>query len=212
MKKLTDVYLRSLKPTTKRSKSQRDDGLYVVVMPNGSKLWRYGYSFCGKETSLSLGSYPDVPLAVARKQRDEARRLVAAGINPSLQRREARAAAVAAVEHSFSAVVERWKTDELAQCSAEYQRNVTKMLDRDVLPYIGAQPVAEIKPRELIVVVAADRALISVGGFYQPRIDRRLSHWVVEAKRLSCPLADQTGSRQPGQRSTGSNTPARSCA
>ncbi|WP_028008744.1 tyrosine-type recombinase/integrase [Solimonas flava] len=153
MKKLTDIYLRSLKPTTKRQKSLREDGLYVMVMPNGSKLWRYGYSFSGKETTLSLGSYPDISLALARERRDEARKLVAVGVNPAEQRREARAAAAAAVEHTFAAVVERWKGDELASTSESYCNNISRMLERDVLPYIGAQTVDSIKARDLVTLL-----------------------------------------------------------
>lgn len=149
---LTDTLIRNAKPKAKPYKLPRELGLFVLVNPTGAKWWRFAYRFAGKEMLLSMGTYPEVPLTLARQRRDEARRQIAAGINPSEQRREARAATVAATDGAFSAVVERWKADELAAASNSYQLNVSRMLDRDVLPYIGMQPITEIKPRDLIAI------------------------------------------------------------
>lgn len=149
---LTDTLIRNAKPKAKPYKLPRELGLFVLVNPTGAKWWRFAYRFAGKEMLLSMGTYPEVPLTLARQRRDEARRQIAAGVNPSEQRREARAATVAATDGAFSAVVERWKADELMAASDSYQRNVTRMLDRDVLPYIGTRPIIEIKPRDLIAI------------------------------------------------------------
>lgn len=149
---LTDTLIRNAKPKAKPYKLPRELGLFVLVNPTGAKWWRFAYRFAGKEMLLSMGTYPEVPLTLARQRRDEARRQIAAGINPSDQRREARAATVAATDGAFSAVVERWKADELMAASDSYQLNVTRMLDRDVLPYIGTRPIIEIKPRDLIAI------------------------------------------------------------
>jgi hypothetical protein len=80
---LSDAKIRSLKPREKAYKVSDDRGLYLLVNPNGSRWWRFKYYFGGKERGISLGVYPDVPLKYAREQREEARQLVARGIDPS---------------------------------------------------------------------------------------------------------------------------------
>lgn len=150
--KLTDTLIRNAKPADKPRKLPREDGLFVLITPSGGKWWRFSYRYGGREKTLSFGTYPDVPLALARERRDEARRLVAAGTDPSEQRRENRMLAAAAALNSFNAVVERWTTDELAANSDEYAKSVSRMLERDVLPYLGPRPMADIKSRDLIVV------------------------------------------------------------
>ncbi|ORC47841.1 hypothetical protein B2G74_22330 [Burkholderia sp. A27] len=89
---LTDLNVRNIKPTDKQQKLFDERGLYLLVTPAGSKYWRLKYRFVGKEKSLSLGVYPEVTLKDARDRRDDARRLVAAGIDPSESRREERIA------------------------------------------------------------------------------------------------------------------------
>lgn len=85
---LTDVKIKNLKPKAKPYKVSDFDGLFVSVQPNGSRLFRFKYRVDGKEGLLSFGKYPDVSLLQARQKRDDARKLVAAGINPSMARRE----------------------------------------------------------------------------------------------------------------------------
>jgi len=77
--KLSDTTIRNAKPKEKPYKLPREDGLYLQVNPNGSKWWRFSYRFAGKEKLLSFGTYPEVPLVLARQRRDTARQLVAAG-------------------------------------------------------------------------------------------------------------------------------------
>ncbi|TJY61865.1 DUF4102 domain-containing protein [Sinimarinibacterium sp. CAU 1509] len=182
---LTDTLIRNAKPKDRPYKLPRESGLFVLVNTNSSKWWRLSYRFAGREQMLSLGIYPDVPLSLARQRRDEAKRLIAAGINPSDHRREARLTAELAADGSFAVVVERWKTDELSANSDEYQRNVARMLERDVLPYIGTRPITEIKPRELIAVFerirdrgveeTARRARTIVGQVFRYAIRRGLA-------------------------------------
>ncbi|MEY8120688.1 MULTISPECIES: tyrosine-type recombinase/integrase [unclassified Falsihalocynthiibacter] len=85
---LTDVKIKNLKPRAKSYKVSDFDGLFVAVQPSGSRLFRFKYRLDGKEGLLSFGKYPDVSLLQARQKRDDARKLVAAGINPSLARQE----------------------------------------------------------------------------------------------------------------------------
>lgn len=182
---LTETHIRNAKSKAKPYKLPREGGLFILVNPTGAKWWRFSYRFGGREQQLSLGIYPAVPLSLARQRRDEARRQIAAGINPAELRQEARTAATAAIEGPFEAVVARWKADEHAMCSEEYKRNVSRMLERDVLPYIGTRPVTEIKPKELIAVFdrirargveeTARRARTIVGQIFRYAIRRGLA-------------------------------------
>ena len=83
---LTDVSVRSIKASEKPLKLFDERGLFLLVTPSGGKWWRLKYRFEGKEKSLSLGTYPDTPLKLAREARDHARKMVAQGIDPSAQR------------------------------------------------------------------------------------------------------------------------------
>src|SRR4051812_31160971 len=85
--------IQNAKPREKYYLLTDGNGLHLLVNPNGSKLWRLRYRFGGKQNMLGLGSFPEVSLAIARTRRDDARKLVAAGIDPSQQRKSDKAAA-----------------------------------------------------------------------------------------------------------------------
>lgn len=87
---LSDIKVRSSKPREKVYKVSDFEGLFVLVKPNGSKLWQFKYRLHGKERLLSIGVYPDVSLAQARKMKDEARALVAAEVDPSEAKQESK--------------------------------------------------------------------------------------------------------------------------
>ena len=89
---LTDKAIKALKPGPKTLKVADGSGLFLQVNPNGSKWWRFRFFFGGAEKMISLGTYPRAGLALAREKRDDARRLLARGINPSAQRAAERAA------------------------------------------------------------------------------------------------------------------------
>src|SRR5438309_1871221 len=101
---LSDVAIRNTKPEKGSVKLFDGDGLYLLVNPNGSRLWRFKYRIAGREKLISFGSYPEVPLKTARDRREEARKLVAAGGDPSVQRQAQRAASV----DTFEALALEW--------------------------------------------------------------------------------------------------------
>ena len=86
-KSLSDVTVRNAKPRSKSYKVADGEGLFLLIMPNGSKYWRLKYFFAGKEKLLALGVYPDVTLAEARDRRGQARKVLAAGNDPGAQRK-----------------------------------------------------------------------------------------------------------------------------
>src|SRR5688572_22852715 len=104
MPSLTEATLRAAKPKEKPYKLFDEKGLFLLVKPSGSRLWRYKYSYGGREKLLSFGVYPDVPLKRAREKRDEARKLVADRIDPSVKRQAERSARA----NTFEAVAREW--------------------------------------------------------------------------------------------------------
>lgn len=100
---LTEAKVRAAKPRAKQYKMHDARALALLVTPTGSRLWRFNYRFGGKQQSLALGAYPDVSLVRARELRDEARRLLAAGVNPSERRKAEKAAARAARQEAETA-------------------------------------------------------------------------------------------------------------
>lgn len=104
---LTDVRIRSLKPADKPHKYS-DGGLFLFIPPSDSKLWRMAYRFEGKSRLLSFGAYPAVSLKDARERRDEARRLLAKGIDPSAYKRQQQEARRIAERDSFQNIAREW--------------------------------------------------------------------------------------------------------
>ena len=154
--KLTDAKLRSLKATGKVQKIADGGGLYIHVTAVGAKLWRMGYRFGGKQKTLALGKYPDVSLVNARKRRDEARALLAEGIDPAEHKKEARAAAIAEqLEKSltFEVVAREWYATKTTLLSEKYRHQLLIRLERNVFPYIGAVPFSSLEPAAILEAV-----------------------------------------------------------
>jgi integrase len=128
-------------------------GLFLLVSPNGSKWWRLKYRIDGKEKLLSLGVYPDVGLKDARERRDEARKQIADGIDPSLMRQAHKAAKLERATNSFEAVSREWHAKCSPSWSEGYSSKRLRILENDVFPWLGARPIAEIKAVELLNVL-----------------------------------------------------------
>jgi hypothetical protein len=94
---LTDATARAAKPRSKPYKMTDEKGLFLLVQPTGGKLWRYNYAMGGKRKTLSIGQYPNVSLAAAREGREDARRLISKGIDPSQHKQQAKKAEKVAV-------------------------------------------------------------------------------------------------------------------
>lgn len=105
---LKDAEIRALRADGTSKKKADSKGLYIEVFPNGSKLWRLKYRIAGKEKRLALGAYPEISLAEARRRRDVARSKIEQGIDPSLERKQAKAAAPVSAENSFERVAEEY--------------------------------------------------------------------------------------------------------
>jgi len=143
---LTDATCRNSRCREGRAYQRFSDagGLYLEATKTGAKLWRWKYRFAGKEKRLSLGQYPAVSLAKARKERDAARAQLAAGTDPSQAKRDARQAGLIQTETSFEAVTRLWWKDWAANKAPRHGEYVLNRLEADAFPLIGAKCVRDL--------------------------------------------------------------------
>jgi integrase len=153
MGKLTATTIKNAKPKEKQYKLFDGQGLFIIIKPNGSRWWRFKYRFNGKYKEISMGVYPDISLAQARKQLQDARELVAQGIDPSKARKEAREEAQALCENSFEAVAREWITIQSERLTDNTITTITRHLENNVFPWLGKRPIAEITAPELLKVL-----------------------------------------------------------
>ncbi|MBB1582566.1 integrase arm-type DNA-binding domain-containing protein [Serratia sp. OS31] len=147
---LTDVKVRTAKPQDKPYKLTDGGGLYLLVNTNGSRYWRMKYRVIGREKLLSIGVYPDISLAVARQKRDEARRALAQGNDPGAIKKAEKQAKKIAAENTFEAIAREWHKAKADRWSLRYRDEIIDTFEKDIFPYIGLRPIAEIKPLELL--------------------------------------------------------------
>lgn len=150
---LTDLEIRRVKPEDKPYTKNDGNGLSLLIEPNGSKGWRYRYRFDGKAKLLSLGTYPTISLAEARQKRDEAKKLVAAGINPSEVRKEVKLAKEGRLSNTFEVIAREWYQKRVDRWSVSYGAEMMKTFEADVFPFIGHRPIADIQAMELMSVL-----------------------------------------------------------
>lgn len=149
---LSDVKVRTAKPETKAYKLTDGDGMVLLVHPNGSKYWRLRYRFDGKEKMLALGIYPEVTLADARGRRDEARKQLANGIDPSDKKKTDKIEQ--AETRTFKEVAIEWHATN-KKWSKDHSNRVLKTLEDNLFPFIGKFNIAELKTRDLLAPIKA---------------------------------------------------------
>lgn len=142
--KLTDTAIRNAKPNGKSRKLFDGGGLYLEIASNGKKGWRLKYRYAGKEKRISLGVYPDVKLKYAREQREKARELLAKGYDPSEERKLAKLKGVEANKYTFEAVAHEWFRIKQIKWSSNYKIKLTRLLEKNLFPYIGQIPITHI--------------------------------------------------------------------
>lgn len=150
---LTDTTIRNTKPGEKPSKLFDERGLFLLITPSGGKWWRFKYRFDNKEKLLSLGVYPEVGLKAARERRDEARRLLADGIDPGENRKATKAARQERAANSFEVVAREWFAKMAPSWADNHGDRILRRFERDIFPWIDGRPIAEVNAPELLAVV-----------------------------------------------------------
>ncbi|EOL9071588.1 tyrosine-type recombinase/integrase [Cronobacter turicensis] len=151
--KLNARQVDAAKPREKAYKLADGAGLYLEVVPSGSRYWRMKYRFNGKEKRMAFGVYPAVSLAQARALRDEAKKKLAEGIDPSFAKKEEKLVRDVQLNNTFQAVALEWHGTKVSRWSEGYASDIIEAFNKDIFPYIGQQPVNEIKPLVLLNVL-----------------------------------------------------------
>jgi integrase len=148
--KLTNLACQNAKPAAKQYKFSDGGGLYLRIMPNGSKLWQMKYKYLGVEKVLSFGSYPVTSLLEAREQRDNAKKLLRQGQDPMALKKDEKRKAALNARNTFKATALEWHEVNKGKWSEGHGQYLLHLLETDVFPAIGLLPIADIKAPDLL--------------------------------------------------------------
>jgi integrase len=197
-KSLSDSAARNAKPRAKAYKVSDGDGLFLLVMPSGSKYWRLKYFFGAKEKLLAVGVYPEISLSEARERRGQARKLLAAGIDPADAKREAKRLLMQKQHDTFEAVAREWHSNRLSKWTSKHGSKILKRLESHVFGRIGTRPIAEITALDLLSVM---RKIEEHGGEIAHRLlqvcGQVFNYAVVTGRAQSNPALSLRGALKP---------------
>lgn len=208
----SNATIKSIKRGDARSRLSDGAGLYLRLFVNGgSHGWRFDYSFNGRRNTLSLGTYPDTSLSLARKKAEDARKLVSAGTDPSDLRKEIRsertmrrtaeqrAATGLPPIDSFEAVAREWHAKSEPTWAPSHSSKIIRRLELDVFPWIGARPVSAIRPTELLSLLkrVEERGAIETTHRVQQNCGQVFRYAVATGRAESDPSRDLRGALTP---------------
>jgi integrase len=150
---LSDAKVRNAKPRPKSYKIADGEGLFLVIMPSGSKYWRLKYFFAGKEKLLALGVYPEVGLADARERRAQARKVLAGGNDPGETKKEAKRLATLKSASAFEVVAREWFEKRKHEWAPSSSDTMLARLETYILPKLGQRPIADISAPEVLAML-----------------------------------------------------------
>jgi integrase len=184
---LTLPAVKNAKPRGKPYKLADGMGLSLLVEPTGAKLWRFRFRYGGKESMISFGAWPEVSIADARAQRDDARTKLREGVNPAAARRQARIERVVTSGNTFRAVAADWIEANRNRWIESHVDRVQASLDRDILPALGDRPIADITAAEVLAVV---RKIEKRDALDQAKraLQRMTSIFALGVSSLRCPV------------------------
>ncbi len=201
--KLTDTACKNAKPKEKPYKLSDGGGMFLHVMPHGSRLWRLKYRYLGKENLISLGSYPQTSLQEARKARESAKALLKEGDNPSSARKEEKRQKLLSNENTFENIACEWHEHTKARWTENYAKDLLHRLRTDVFPEIGYKPIRDITPPDILCAV---RKIESRGAYEMARralqTTGQVFRFAVATGRVaSDPTRDLKGALKPFKKS-----------
>jgi integrase len=167
MPKLTDREIRAAKPAGRPYKRWDEGGLYLTILPSGSRSWRFRWASGGKRQVMTLGLYPDLGLADARERRNEIRTLLRQGRDPAAERMTRRL--LTGLERSFEAVARDWHSRMSPSWTLRHAGNVIRSLERDVFPTLGKLHIREVPPELILILLRGIEARDAVMSAHQVR-------------------------------------------
>ena len=192
---LTDTAVRQARSTGKDHTVADSDGLALLVRANGTKSWDFRFYWAGKQSRISLGTYPEVSLKEARQRREEARALIAGAIDPRVHRRQTRSLRLLASETTFEVVFHRWRDFKALSLNTGRQSTLSqidRIFKKDVLPWLGPRSVFEIARTELVEVLRKieRRRACTTAAKCRTWLNRMFRHALVEVGLETNPAAD----------------------
>jgi integrase len=161
---LTDTAIKRATAGERDYKLADAGGLFMLVTGAGGKLWRWKYRFQGQEKKMSFGQYPEVTLAEVRALHAGARRLLASGVDPMARRKAEKTAEAAKSAHSFESIAREWLAHWREGKSLRHVDYTERRVEENILPFLGARPIAEIEAPEVVAMVKAiqDRGALDI--------------------------------------------------
>lgn len=198
---LTHTAIRNAKPGEKPIKLFDGGGLFLLIAPAGGKWWRLKYRFGGKEKLLSLGTYPEVSLSDAREKRDQARKLLAADVDPGENRKAHKAAKADSSANSFEVVAREWFGKYAPNWATNHSDKIIRRLERDVFPWIGKQPIAEITAPELLTTMrrVENRGAVETAHRALQNCSQVFRYAIATGRTIRDPAADLRGAIPPSK-------------
>lgn len=130
-------------------------GLFLLVTPTGGKWWRFKYTHSGKSKTISFGTYPEISLAKARERREEARKLLATGVDPSADRKAVKAAKAELLTNSFECIAREWHKKMVGDgaWTADHAETIMTRMNQDMFPFIGVKPIADVTAKDIRAIL-----------------------------------------------------------
>jgi len=150
---LTALEVSKSKATDKPQRLADGGNMYLLVQPNGAKYWRMDYRLAGKRKTLAIGVYPDMSLAEARDRREQARKLIANGVDPVAVKQAQKVASVALSENSFEIIAREWFAKHSPNWKENHSSKILARLENDLFPWIGARPIGDINAPALLAAI-----------------------------------------------------------
>lgn len=199
---LTDTAVRKAKPKEKSYKLSDGRGMYLEIMPNGSRYWRLKYRIAGKEKRLALGVYPDVSLSDARDRREQARKQIANGIDPGTAKQAAKRAAKAEAVDSFEALAREWFAKYSPTWAVGHAVKVIRRFERDVFPWLGTRPIAQVGAQDLLSVLRRieSRGAIDTAHRAHQNCSQVFRYAVATGRAERDPTVDLRGALSPAKK------------
>lgn len=192
---LTDTACKNAKPSDKPRKISDGGGLYLLIQPSGSKLWRQAYRFSGKQKLLSHGSYPTVTLQDAREKREDAKVVLAKDQDPGVERKVRKSRTRTAAENTFELVAKEWFESRKTAWTERYASRLWTRIETDIVGMIGKRPIHEIEPLEILEAVRAieKRGSLVMAGRVLQTCGQVFRYAVVTQRAKSDPTRDLRG-------------------
>lgn len=199
---LTDKEIKAAGGEKKPYKMSDGGGLYLFIQPDGARYWRLKYYFLGKEKLLALGVYPVITLAEARERRDQAKKLLANGKDPSTSKKDDKRQAIRKSKNTFEAVAREWHENQRGKWTPHHALNVMRRLEVDIFPYVGSRPLIDIDPPELLDSVLRKiekRGSLDVASRVKQICGQVFRYGIITGRCSRDPSADLKGALKTGK-------------